>query len=358
MARIVRTQRTADHFTIIANAAVRDSRLSWKARGMLAWLLSHQEGWETSVKDMAKHATDGKGSVETGLQELEACGYLERRQVRDGAGKMGATEYHVTDEYEPTPRPENQVTDTATRFSVTGSAGTGSSDPKKTIPQKTNDQNTSSDARSASTANPVDPPQQQQAYVPRERDDAAAADSMDHTPTLAGRDAPRAANDPAAILDAAMLNPHEADQFRTWLRDRTGATNPDGLVIQLHRSSDLSARIIQWRSDSPTQPPTGVQTPPPARTAWCGLCDRSTRLTVTHDEHGHELVRRCPDCHPASGHTPPGAGAAARLAQDAQLVAANNTGAGRAAYQAARAKLPTGARRRVTTHLDQEADPS
>jgi hypothetical protein len=160
MARIVRTQRTADHFTIIANAAVRDVRLSWKARGLLVWLLSHQEGWETSVKDLAKHAPDGKGSVETGLQELEACGYLERRQVRDAAGKMGATEYHVTDEYQVAPdepRPENRVTDTATRFSVTGSAGTRSSDPKKNIPQNTNHQNTSSDARSASTAPPVDP---------------------------------------------------------------------------------------------------------------------------------------------------------------------------------------------------------
>lgn len=381
------------HYVQIDNETARDTRLSYRALGVLTELVSHEEGWIVRAADMAKTRKEGRDAIETALRELRAAGYyrVERRRAPSGKWTTGGavadypipqwaedhkrhprgipvavladgTVVDIDDSGSPDtqelgePEPGNPGSVTENGFPGPGKATAGNPVSLEDHPEHHPE---GSDARSASTANPVDPPQQQQAYVPRERDDAAATDSMDHTPALAGRDAPRAANtDPAAILDAAMLNPYEADQFRTWLRERTGATNPDGLVVQLHRSGDLSARIIQWRSDSHTQPPAGVQTPPPARTAWCGLCDRSTRLTMTHDEHGHELVRRCPDCHPASGHTPPGAGAAARLAQDAQLVAANNTGTGRAAYQAARAKLPTGARRRVTTHLTQEADPS
>lgn len=382
------TEVTATLFAIIPEDLIYDAELEHIDVRVYGALRRHadnrtRKAWpsrKTLSREVGKPVS--VDTVKRSLSRLESRGWIShKRRLRPGQKAATSNLYTVYNEptfpdtahdFEPrnpagnptpsdtpgTPAPTGRGTGAPRGRGTPAPTGRGTSAPGTRATQNESQLEPEHCGEAASANPPVDPPQQQQGYVPRERDDAAAADSMDHTPALAGRDAPRAANDPAAILDAAMLNPHEADQFRTWLRDRTGATNPDGLVVQLHRSGDLSARIIQWRSDSPTQAPTGVQTPPPARTAWCGLCDRSTRLTVTHDEHGHELVRRCPDCHPASGHTPPGAGASARLAQDAQLMAANNTGTGRAAYQEARAKLPTGARRRVTTHLDQEADPS
>jgi hypothetical protein len=49
----------------------RDTRLSWKARGILAYLLQHEDDWEVSVQDLVAQSTkDGRMSVQSALQEL------------------------------------------------------------------------------------------------------------------------------------------------------------------------------------------------------------------------------------------------------------------------------------------------
>lgn len=97
MSTIRRVHRPADNFTIIANDAVRDDRLSWAARGILAYLLSHEQGWETSERDLADKSSAGRFAVRTALAELETHGYLSRTQTRDLSGKVSAAEYHVSD---------------------------------------------------------------------------------------------------------------------------------------------------------------------------------------------------------------------------------------------------------------------
>ena len=348
MARIVRGPRAADNFTTISNAALRDERLSWKARGLLAYLLSMATGWETSVRRLATVAPDGKSAVETALAELEACGYLERVQTRaegDEAGRFSGTEYHVGDESTVT-RFSGHGDDepTGTRFSGTGSSGPGQSATKKNSPKKnpTTEDSKHSDALRASTADPVETSsssnQSRNASA-----GAAAANPIDST----RGDAPRA--NPAHILDSMMLNPDEQTRFRTWLVEATGATNPEGLVVSLHSAGRLSERLSQWRTSeyAPTIP-----TPPPGLTThlqWCGECDRVTRMAAATDVEGREYVRRCPNCNINAGQTAPGSGASAAIAQQAALAAANRTGRGRDAVLAARAALPQGVGRRTTT---------
>lgn len=89
----------SDRFTQIANAALRDERLSWKARGLLAYLMSHREGWQTSVARLVREAPDGRDSVRAGLDELLALGYLTRsdKRYRDARGRLGEYDYEVTD---------------------------------------------------------------------------------------------------------------------------------------------------------------------------------------------------------------------------------------------------------------------
>ncbi|AWY05308.1 helix-turn-helix DNA binding domain protein [Microbacterium phage Cinna] len=89
----------ADRFAQIANAALRDKRLSWKARGLLAYLLSHREGWRTSVARLEREAPDGRDSVRAGLNELIEHGYVTRSEdrIRDARGRLGDYEYTVTD---------------------------------------------------------------------------------------------------------------------------------------------------------------------------------------------------------------------------------------------------------------------
>lgn len=71
-----------EQFTQIPNAWLRDSRLSLKAIGLLAQLLSHSEGWSISIAQLARHNDCGLDLVRNAVKELETCGYLERSQKR------------------------------------------------------------------------------------------------------------------------------------------------------------------------------------------------------------------------------------------------------------------------------------
>ena len=65
-------------FTAIDNAAVRDEKLSYRARGVLAYLLSHTAAWKFSVARIARAGNEGREAVRSAILELEAAGYLTR----------------------------------------------------------------------------------------------------------------------------------------------------------------------------------------------------------------------------------------------------------------------------------------
>ena len=95
---IVRGRHRFDgHFTQIPNAWLRDYRLSYKARGLLAEVLSHAAGFRISRERLARLGKDGRDSITTAIAELEACGYLTREQTRLPNGQMGETIWTTKD---------------------------------------------------------------------------------------------------------------------------------------------------------------------------------------------------------------------------------------------------------------------
>lgn len=89
--------RKRNKFTIIANAALLDQRLSFKAKGLLALLLSRPDGWNFRVEWLVNQSQDGREAVRSGLKELEDCGYLKRipRRVNN---HLEGWDWFVTDE--------------------------------------------------------------------------------------------------------------------------------------------------------------------------------------------------------------------------------------------------------------------
>ena len=84
-------------YTVIGNEAAQDSSLSWKARGLLIYLLSLPRDWNIRLSELARHATDGIDSTRKAMDELLNAGYIQRgARIRKPDGKLGDYVYLVT----------------------------------------------------------------------------------------------------------------------------------------------------------------------------------------------------------------------------------------------------------------------
>lgn len=98
-------------YTTINNKFLKRKDLSWKAKGILSYLLSLPDDWELHFNELKKNATDGKTSTRSGLDELKDSGYIIYTKTRDDKGKF----VHNYDIYEIpqdiSPNTEKQDTD-------------------------------------------------------------------------------------------------------------------------------------------------------------------------------------------------------------------------------------------------------
>lgn len=70
-------------YTSIDRDTLNDGRLSFRARGALAWLLDKPDDWRTNADSMASAGREGREAIRSVLKELETAGYLERNKWRD-----------------------------------------------------------------------------------------------------------------------------------------------------------------------------------------------------------------------------------------------------------------------------------
>lgn len=79
-------------WTVIDNRILEDERLSWDARGLLAFLLSKPDKWNVNVTHLEGQSKAGRSKVRRILRELSDTGYLEYRKARGKGGLFGGTE--------------------------------------------------------------------------------------------------------------------------------------------------------------------------------------------------------------------------------------------------------------------------
>jgi len=79
----IRVEKNRD-YTVIHNQFLKREDLSWKAKGILAYILSLPNDWNINLKEIMKHATEGERAFRSGWKELKETGYVERKPVRDG----------------------------------------------------------------------------------------------------------------------------------------------------------------------------------------------------------------------------------------------------------------------------------
>ncbi len=83
---IIRVERVPNGYATMDKRFLEDDRLSFKAKGILAYLLSKPNNWKVIVWDLVQHCKDGKTSVYAGLKELKECGYYKKVPVRSEDG--------------------------------------------------------------------------------------------------------------------------------------------------------------------------------------------------------------------------------------------------------------------------------
>ena len=83
---IIRVERIPNRYATMDKRFLEDDRLSFKAKGILAYLLSKPNNWKVVVWDLVKHCKDGKSAVYAGLKELREAGYYEKKPIRNEEG--------------------------------------------------------------------------------------------------------------------------------------------------------------------------------------------------------------------------------------------------------------------------------
>ena len=77
-------------FTMVPNQILRDSRLSWGARGLMAFIVAQKPGYSLSRQELIEASRMGRMGVKSLIDELQELGYLEISQSREG-GKFGSS---------------------------------------------------------------------------------------------------------------------------------------------------------------------------------------------------------------------------------------------------------------------------
>lgn len=90
----------SNNFCQISNSLATDPNISFKAKGIMLYLLSKPTDWKTYEKDITAHTTDGRESVRTGINELISAGYIVRDKARNKGGKFEGYNYSVFESIE------------------------------------------------------------------------------------------------------------------------------------------------------------------------------------------------------------------------------------------------------------------
>lgn len=170
---IIRRRRPRVQFSQIPNAILRDYRLSWRARGLLAELLSYPADYLISVDELVKRArrvsgaTEGRDAMRAAVRELKNVGYIVSTKRQDAQGRW-VTEIEVTDDpaYDmpnplldsaavtPAHKPDAEVFAGRTDDGIPGVGEPGVGEPGVITNTETNtEKNISSSSYSSSNAN-------------------------------------------------------------------------------------------------------------------------------------------------------------------------------------------------------------
>lgn len=127
-----------EQYVQIPNAWLRDKRLSRRARGLLAEIMTHQTGWVISVNSLWQNGPEGREAIRNAVLELAEAGYLQRDQTHGDRGRFGEMNYVLSAPELSTDSDDSTVAQKLGDGTETGARSTVAQKPatKKTIEEE------------------------------------------------------------------------------------------------------------------------------------------------------------------------------------------------------------------------------
>ena len=98
-----------DNYVVLDKVFLNDKRLSWQAKGLLAYMLSMPNDWVFRIEDLKNRSSNGRDSTKSIIKELQQYGYIIKEQERQ-QGKFSNNRYIVL-ERPTSPLTENPSTE-------------------------------------------------------------------------------------------------------------------------------------------------------------------------------------------------------------------------------------------------------
>jgi hypothetical protein len=92
MGIIIHRSRHTQQYVVVPNAIARNTRLSFRARGLLVMLLSLPPEWHVTTDQLAEDNPDSRTAVRAAMRELRESGYVEvHREQSDSLRRSSRT---------------------------------------------------------------------------------------------------------------------------------------------------------------------------------------------------------------------------------------------------------------------------
>jgi predicted transcriptional regulator len=84
-------------FAQVPNSAIRDPEISPNAFRLLAYLMSHKEGYELTYGQIERQTTLGRYAINEAIRVLTDKGWLRTERTKKDNGQFGPTSFHILD---------------------------------------------------------------------------------------------------------------------------------------------------------------------------------------------------------------------------------------------------------------------
>jgi len=95
---VVHVKKRENPYVQIDKRVFEDPRLSWRAKGIMGYLLSKPDGWKVNVVDIWGKGKEGRNAVQDCMSELAVFGYAELVTTHNDQGVFTGKEWVVSEE--------------------------------------------------------------------------------------------------------------------------------------------------------------------------------------------------------------------------------------------------------------------